>query len=124
MNGILEILIVVLLVYFMIFSPIYAFYRYQKSKYTFFYIQHAGGVIELNKDWYTDDEIEQFQKMLYLAKDKALEKSNKVSSTSLETTVPSVNKISVADEILKLNDLMKKGIISQEEFEKAKRELL
>lgn len=120
-----------LLFLFMILIPLYSFYRYQKSKYTFFYIQHAGGVIGLDKDWYTDDEIEQFQKLLYLAKDKALEKSNKAVSTSREATVsstmdksPSVGQISIADEILKLNDLMVKGIISQEEFEKAKKELL
>lgn len=116
---------------FMILNPLYSFYRYQKSKYTFFYIQHAGGAIRLNKNWYTDDEIEQFQQLLYLAKDKALEKSNKAASASLEATVsslvdksPSADRISVADEILKLNDLMLKGIISQEEFEKAKKELI
>lgn len=120
-----------LLFLFMILIPLYSYYRYQKSKYTFFYIQHAGGVIGLDKDWYTDDEIEQFQQLLYLAKDKALEKSNKAASVSLEATVsslvdksPSADRISVADEILKLNDLMLKGIISQEEFEKAKKELI
>lgn len=124
MAVIILVLVIVLLVHLMIFTPIYSFYRYQKSKYTLFYIQHAGGAIGLDKDWYTDDEIEQFQKLLYLAKDKALEKNNKAISTSLEAAVPSVNQISIADEILKLNDLKEKGIISQEEFEKAKKELI
>lgn len=124
MTVIILVLVIVLLVQLMIFNPLYSFYRYQKSKYTYFYIQHAGGVIGLDKDWYTDDEIEQFQKLLYLAKDKALEKSNKAISTSLEAAFPSVNQISIADEILKLNDLKEKGIISQEEFEKAKKELI
>lgn len=125
------VLIILLPIWFMILVPLYSFYQYKKSKYTLFFIQHAGGSIGLDKDWYTNDEIEQFQQLLYLAKDKALEKSNKAVSTSLEATVSSmvdksssVDQISIADEILKLNDLMLKGIISQEEFEKAKKELL
>lgn len=131
MVAIAAILFLFLPIWFMIVKPLYSFFQYQKSKYTLFYIQHAGGIIGLDKDWYTDDEIEQFQQLLYLAKDKALEKSNKAVSTSLEATVSSmvnksssVDQISVADEILKLNDLMLKGIISQEEFEKAKKELI
>lgn len=130
-SVIVLVLVILVPVWFMIVIPIYSFYQYQKSKYTLFFIQHAGGAIGLDKDWYTDDEIEQFQQLLYLAKDKVLEKNNKAVTTSLEATVSSmvdksssVDQISVADEILKLNDLMLKGIISQEEFEKAKRELI
>lgn len=130
-SNIFGVLLILLPFLFIIWIPLYSFYQYQKSKYTFFYIQHAGGTIGLDKDWYTDDEIEQFQKLLYLARDKALEKNSQAVSTSLEAAVSSVvnksssaDRKSVADEIIKLNDLMEKGIISQEEFEKAKKELI
>ena len=49
------------------------------------------------------------------------EKGESESQTNLETTDQSIN---LSEELSKLNDLKEKGIISQEEFEKAKNKLL
>ena len=49
------------------------------------------------------------------------EKEESESQTNLETTGQSIN---LSEELSKLNDLKEKGIISQEEFEKAKNKLL
>ena len=49
------------------------------------------------------------------------EKDESESQTNLETADQGVN---LSDELSKLNDLKEKGIISQEEFEKAKNKLL
>ena len=111
---------------------IYCCYRYVKSQRTCVIIQHAGGAIAFDKNWYTDDEIEQFQQLIILAKDKVLaENDNSSIATTMETTLSSMmdkanamKNISIADEIAKLNDLLTKGIITQEEFDKAKKELL
>lgn len=111
---------------------VYCWYRYFKSQRTCVIIQHAGGAIAFDKNWYTDDEIEQFQQLILIAKDKVLtENDNKSIKTTVETTLTSMmdstttmKNVSIADEIAKLNDLMTQGIISQEEFDKAKKELL
>ena len=49
------------------------------------------------------------------------EKEEAESQTNLETTGQGIN---LSEEISKLNDLKEKGIISQEDFEKAKNKLL
>lgn len=111
---------------------VYCLYRYFQSKKTYLIIQYAGGAIGFEKNWYSNDEIEQFQQLLMLAKDKVVaENSNKNVSATLETALSSLmdksstaNNVSIADEISKLNDLLTKGVISQDEFEKAKKELL
>ena len=48
-------------------------------------------------------------------------KEESESQTNLETTGQSIN---LSEELSKLNDLKEKGIISQEDFEKAKNKLL
>ena len=40
------------------------------------------------------------------------------------TNEEKINKVSISDEIIKLNDLKKKGLITEEEYEKAKDKLL
>ena len=52
---------------------------------------------------------------------RSVEKEESESQTNLETTGQSIN---LSEELSKLNDLKEKGIISQEEFEKAKNKLL
>ena len=51
-------------------------------------------------------------------KDEAENESSKINETSSEQSS------NLSDELNKLNDLKEKGIISQEEFEKAKSKLL
>ena len=50
-----------------------------------------------------------------------VEKEETESKTNLETTRQGIN---LSEELSKLNDLKEKGIISKEEFEKAKNKLL
>ena len=50
-----------------------------------------------------------------------VEKEEAESQTNLETTGQSIN---LSEELSNLNDLKEKGIISQEDFEKAKNKLL
>jgi uncharacterized membrane protein len=50
-----------------------------------------------------------------------VEKEESEGQTNLETTGQSIN---LSEELSKLNDLKEKGIISQEDFEKAKNKLL
>ena len=50
-----------------------------------------------------------------------VEKEESESQTNLETADKRIN---LSEELSKLNDLKEKGIISQEEFEKAKNKLL
>ena len=50
------------------------FFLYLAKKKSIVVIQYAGGVIGFDKRWFTEQEVEQFQKQLFLAKDKAIEK--------------------------------------------------
>ena len=52
------------------------------------------------------------------------EKEQSESGTSEINETPSEQTSNLSDELSKLNDLKEKGIISQEEFEKAKNKLL
>lgn len=83
----------------------------------------------LIKKWFTQQEIDLFQKQLRLAKDKAIEASDNAVANKLQEAVsaiaqPVAPKISKADELSKLADLLAKGAITQEEFEKMKKDLI
>lgn len=99
---------------------IYCIYRYYKSKHSFIVIQYAGGEIGYELKWFGNQEIELFQKQLRLAKDKSIEKEKSLWGNDGSNTA----KTSVADELSKLADLLSKGVITQEEFEKMKRGLI
>lgn len=99
---------------------VYCFYRYYKSKHSFIIIQYAGGEIGYELKWFGNQEIELFQKQLRLAKDKNIEKENNLGINE----VPNKVQTSIADELSKLADLLSKGIITQEEFEKMKKDLI
>ena len=53
-----------------------------------------------------------------------VEKEEAENDTSEMRNIDSEQNINLSDELTKLNDLKEKGIISQEEFEKAKNKLL
>jgi len=98
----------------------YCMYKYYKSKHSFIVIQYAGGEIGYELKWFGNQEIELFQKQLRLAKDKSIEKEKSLGSNEGSNIV----KISIADELSKLADLLNKGVITQAEFEKMKRDLI
>lgn len=92
-------------------------------------IQYAGGVIGFDKNWFTQQEIDLFQKQLRIAKDKAIEASDNAVANKLQKAVSNMTQSvsapnSKADELTKLVDLLQKGVITQEEFEKMKKELI
>lgn len=106
------------------------FFVYQKSKKALIVIQYAGGRIGFDKKWFIDKEIEQFQKLLYLAKDKGVAKKDAAISNQMQEAMSSITMQSssstdsdIVSKLEKAADMLSKGIISQEEFEKIKKGL-
>lgn len=104
---------------------------YYRSKVNLIAIQFAGGEIAFDIRWFPEQEIADFQKQLRLAKDKAIEEADNAVANKLQEAVSSVavtqetsQTFSVADELVKYGDLLSKGLITQEEFDKKKQELL
>lgn len=117
--------VVVILVLFAMFC----FFMYQRSKVSMITIQYAGGEIGFDKKWFTQQEIDLFEKQIRLAKDKAVEASDNAVANKLQEAVSNLTQSaqpqnSKADELSKLADLLAKGAITQDEFEKMKKELI
>lgn len=112
-------LVIVIGIFVGIFAA-YCFYKYYKSKHSFIVIQYAGGEIGYEVKWFGKQEIELFQKQLRLAKDKIIEKED-IRGAHESSNRPQSSK---ADELLKLSDLLTRGAITQEEFDKIKKELI
>ncbi len=74
------------------------------------YVLYLGGMAIMNG--FKSKEANRAQKEQFESE------TNEISETTSEQT------INLSDELSKLNDLKEKGIISQEEFEKAKNKLL
>lgn len=122
-------MIIILSFLFFLFFSILCFFMYQRSKVSLITIQYAGGEIGFDKKWFTQQEIDLFQKQIRLAKDKAIEASDNAVANKLQEAVTSITQSasspnSKADELSKLADLLQKGAITQEEFEKMKKELI
>jgi len=119
-------IVAAILIFLGLFMPVYCIYQYFKSKLSLITIQYAGGQIGFNITWFPEQEIELFQKQLRLAKDKAIETNETLSARRLQETLTPVPKSvsSTAEELSKLADLLSKGLITQEEFEKMKKELI
>lgn len=109
--------------------PIFCFFMYQRSKVSMITIQYAGGEIGFDKKWVTQQEIDLFEKQIRVAKDKAVEASDNAVANKLQEAVSNMTQSvtasnSKADELSKLADLLQKGAITQEEFEKMKKDLI
>lgn len=114
-----------------ILGAVYCFYMYYKSKISLITIQYAGGEIGFDQRWFTYQEIEQFQKQLRIAKDKAIEESENSVANKMEQAIMSISSqtteyksVSKLDELTKLGDLLEKGIITKDEFENMKKDLI
>lgn len=112
----------------LIFS-IFFIFLYFKSRKTLISIQYAGGVIAFNVNWFPQSEIEDFQRQLRIAKDNVTETSNTLMTTNMSDDNYSNNQntgtqMGKADELMKYGQLLKSGLITQEEFENIKRNLL
>ena len=110
-----------------IFMVIY-FIFHLTTKFHMLTVQYNGGEIAFDITDFTAEEIAFFQKKLRLAKDKATEDNRNIEESTIKNAVSSVIQSSQhngkADELMKLADLLSNGLISQEEFEKMKKELI
>ena len=113
---------IIFLVVVFVSLVMYCAYMYIKSSKAYITIQYVGGRTAFLQNWYTDDEIEEFETSLHQIRDKAMTDNN-IAAASKFGTIPT-QRASVAEEISKLNELLAQGILSQEEFDKAKKELL
>lgn len=128
-NIIVLILVRILVLFVFLLPAILCFFMYKRSQVSLVTIQYAGGEIGFDKNWFTQQEIELFQKEIRLAKDKAIEASENAVADKLQEAVsniayPAPSSDSKADELSKLADLLQRGVITQEEFEKMKKELI
>ncbi|MCM1188611.1 MAG: SHOCT domain-containing protein [bacterium] len=100
------------------------FLDYLMRRKTFFQIQYAGGCIAFNVSYYAKAEIDDFQKQLRRAKDLAEESASKapVIETPVQPAAAAQN--SVPDDLRKYADLLKEGLISQEEYDAMKKKIL
>lgn len=102
---------------------------YDRSKVSLITVQYVGGEIGVDRDWFDEQEIQLFERQLQVAKDSVIEAGETAVVNKLQEAVstlkqPVMAQTSKADEILKLTELLEKGVISQEEFEKIKKELI
>lgn len=102
---------------------------YDRSKVSLITVQYVGGEIGVDRDWFDEQEIQLFERQLQVAKDSVIEAGETAVVNKLQEAVstlkqPVMAQTSKADEILKLTELLEKGVISQEEFEKMKKELI
>lgn len=85
-----------------------------------FEIQFAGGGIAFRTHFYSQEEISTFEKGLRKAKDNDRE-NHMVNNVVTENTQ---NVQSISDELKKYKELMDEGILSQEEFDEIKKNLI
>ena len=99
-----------------------AFFMQQK---TIFEISYAGGGIGFDVRWHSQNEPIVFQKILRQAKDiKKQEESNALLNVIAEQKKEAHQQSSDVDDIIKFKNLLDQGIITQEEFDAKKKQLL
>ncbi len=101
-------------------------FSYITQKFHMLTFQYNGGELAFNMAGITEEEIDFFKSQFCLAKDKATE-NNIEKSSGKETALSVIQSTphnSKTDELVKLADLLSKGVISEEEFEKMKREII
>lgn len=109
-------------------SCMLVFLDYLKKRKTMFQIQYAGGFIAFDVSYYAKAEIEDFQKQLRRTKDYAEEVKTTAKDTAdpapVQTETPQTTQNSTPDELRKYADLLKDGLISQEDYDAMKKKLL
>lgn len=113
---------VALLTTFLI-SCILTFADYLKKRKTLFEIQYAGGRIAFEVSYYAKAEIDDFQKQLRRAKDFA-EETSTIKTVTADAPAQTATQNSVPDDLRKYADLLKDGLISQEEYDAMKKKIL
>lgn len=102
---------------------------YKLSKKTLLSINYAGGNIAFDINWYPRQEGENFQKMLRIAKDNAVEEAQNAAANAVRTAMSNIAPqpqaaASTADELAKYAQLYKDGLISEQEFADVKAKIL
>ena len=101
--------------------------NYLLKRKTLFRIEYAGGCIAFDVSFYAKAEIDDFQKQLRRVKDFAEETSTIKTvavETPTQTPVQTASQNSVPDDLRKYADLLKEGLISQEEYDAMKKKIL
>lgn len=101
--------------------------NYLLKRKTLFRIEYAGGCIAFDVSFYAKAEIDDFQKQLRRVKDFAEETSTIKTvavKTPIQTPVQTSTQNSVPDDLRKYADLLKDGLISQEEYDAMKKKIL
>ena len=93
---------------------------YQYKKWTLFSIEYAGGCIAFTAAFYAREELEEFQKQLRQVKDEMEEAAYRKEEVQVQPA-PSND---IPEELRKYADLLKDGLISQEEYDTMKKKLL
>lgn len=94
-----------------------------RSKIRILAVQYNGSEMGFDMAYFTPEEIDDFQRNLRIAKDKAIENNRNAGQavSPMPQVTPHTGR---ADELVKMADLLSKGLISQEESDKMKRELI
>jgi len=99
------------------------FFDYLSKRKTLFEIQYAGGRIAFDVSYYAKAEIDDFQKQLRRAKDFSQETAT-VRTVAVEAPIQTAAQSSTVDDLRKYADLLKEGLISQEEYDAMKKKIL
>ena len=99
------------------------FVKFLAKRRTLFRIEYAGGCIAFDVSFYAKAEIYDFQKQLRRAKDFA-EETATIKTVTVDAPVQAPAQSSVPDDLRKYADLLKEGLISQEEYEAMKKKIL
>lgn len=101
--------------------------KYFKKRRTLFQIQYAGGIIAFNVSFYAKVEIDDFQKQLRRVKDlheQSIQNSTKDIIEAVQQNSISSTQSATSDELRKYADLLKEGLITQEEYDALKKKVL
>ena len=109
-------LLSVLIIFFWVFLVALRFYITKRGR--FFEISFVGGTAAFKVTLYNKEELDEFQSQLSISKDAA------VDSARPSVQQPPSSKLGIADELRKYAELLKQGVLSQEEFDKVKLKLL
>lgn len=97
--------------------------NYLFKRKTLFRIEYAGGCIAFDVSFYAKAEIDDFQKQLRRTKDFA-EETATMRTVTVDAPEQNANPNSVPDDLRKYADLLKEGLISQEEYDAMKKKIL
>ena len=93
---------------------------YKRFNYSVFEISYAGGGIAFDMHWITEEESREFQRAINLLKDEMKSKQQIENPYA----APKASTGDQADQLLKYKSLLDQGVITQEEFEQKKKQLL